>query len=136
MKLPRFVQYVLLAEAFAVATFALGWWTVPIVAAVWALVSADPRRVRNAGIAAAAGWATLLVLDAVKGPVGTMASQLGGIMRVPAPVLVILTLVFPALLAWSAGALFSRGRVSAELPTPDADAAASSRGSGLPASSS
>ena len=101
----QFVKYVLLAEAFAVTTFGLGWWTVPVVAAVWALVSTDSRRARNAGYAAAAGWATLLALDAVRGPVDTMATQLGSVMRVPAIVLYALTLLFPALLAWSAAVL-------------------------------
>jgi hypothetical protein len=99
------VKYVLLAEAFAVTTFGLGWWSVPLVAILWALVSSDSRRARNAGYAAAAGWATLLVLDAVRGPVGTMAAQLGSVMRVPAIALYALTLLFPALLAWSAAAL-------------------------------
>ena len=100
-----FVKYLLLAEAFAVATFAAGWWAVPIVAAIWGLVSTDARRARDAALCAAVGWAILLLLDAARGPVGVMAAQLGDIMGLPASVLYLLTLVFPALLAWSAAAL-------------------------------
>lgn len=100
-----FVKLVLLAELFAVATYALGWWTVPIVAVVWAIMSSEAKAARMAAICAAGGWATLLLLDAAKGPVGTMASRLGGVMGVPGFVLLVLTLVFPALLAWSAAAL-------------------------------
>ena len=100
-----FVKIVLLAELFAVATYALGWWTVPIVAAGWAIKSSDAKPARMAAICAAGGWATLLLLDAAKGPVGTMASKLGGVMGVPGFVLLVLTLVFPALLAWSAATL-------------------------------
>jgi hypothetical protein len=101
----NFVKYLLLAEAFAVTTFGLGWWTVPIVAALWGIASSDSHRARNAAIAAAAGWATLLLIDVARGQVGVMGNQLGSLMSVPAPVLYLLTLLFPALLAWSAAAI-------------------------------
>ena len=100
-----FIKHLLLAEAFAVATFGLGWWSVPVVAALWGLASTDRLRVRNAALGASAGWATLLLLDAARGPVHAMASQLAGVMRVPVPVLYLATLIFPAVLAWSAAAL-------------------------------
>lgn len=105
MSMRGFVKAVLLAEAFAVATFGLGWWSVPIVAAAWALISSDPKRARVAAICAAGGWASLLALDILKGPVITMGNQLGTIMSLPPVVLYLLTLLFPALLAWSAAAL-------------------------------
>ena len=117
------IRYILLAEAFAVATFALGWWTVPLIAAAWTLYSADRYRARNIALAAAGGWATLLVLDAVRGPVGTMAEQLGGVMGLPPWLLYVLTLLFPALLAWSAATLVRR---SAPKPREDAQSASSS----------
>jgi hypothetical protein len=44
----------------------------------------------------------LLAFDAVCGPVGVVGQRLGGVLRVPAVVLVLVTLLFPALLAWSA----------------------------------
>ena len=99
------VKVLLLAELFAVATYAFGWWTVPLIAALWAIVSRDDTPARLAALCAALGWGTLLVLDAIKGPVGEMATTLGGVMRVPAVVLTLLTLIYPALLAWSAAAL-------------------------------
>jgi hypothetical protein len=99
------VKVLLLAELFAVATYAFGWWTVPIIAALWALVSRDSRPALLAALCAALGWGTLLVLDAIKGPVAAMASRLGGVMGVPSLVLILLTMIFPALLAWSAAAL-------------------------------
>lgn len=103
--LGRLVRAVLLAEVFAVATFGLGWWTVPVIAAAYGLASSNPNRARIAALCALGGWGTLLLLDAAKGPVGTMATRLGGVMGLPAFVLLILTLVFPALLAWSAARL-------------------------------
>ncbi len=103
--LGRIVKAVLLAEGFAVATFGLGWWTVPVIAAIYALSSSNSNRARIAALCAVGGWGTLLLLDAVKGPVGAMATRLGGVMSIPAPVLFLLTLIFPALLAWSAAKL-------------------------------
>lgn len=99
------VKYVLLAEGFAVTTFAFGWWSVPIVAALWGLLSTERDAARTAAVCAAAGWATLLLLDVARGPVGTMGAQLGEVMRVPSVVLYLLTLIFPAALAWSAATI-------------------------------
>jgi hypothetical protein len=113
MNMKKVVTVVLLAEAFAVATFALGWWSVPIVAALWALVPGDSGRPLVSALCAAGGWLTLLLLDAARGPVGTMGQKLGGVMGVPAFALWLLTLVFPALLAWSAAAVIRSLRDSA-----------------------
>jgi len=116
-----FLKYLLLAEGFAVTTFGLGWWSVPIVAAFWGMASADRFRARNAALCASVGWATLLLIDAARGPVAVMASQLAGVMRVPAPVLYLATLIFPAILAWSAAALvpsLARDRSKAVIADP------------------
>ncbi len=103
-----FVKYLLLAEGFAVTTYGIGWWSVPIVAALWSLFSKDAHRVRNAGIAASAGWASLLLLDVWRGPVSTMADQLGALMGLPPFLLYVLTLLFPAILAWCAAIIARR----------------------------
>ncbi|MGK2963387.1 MAG: hypothetical protein ACSLFK_14790 [Gemmatimonadaceae bacterium] len=102
------IRYVLLAVAFAVATWGLGWWSVPLVAALWGFFSSDFHRARNAALAAAGGWASLLLLDAARGPVGAMAGQLGELMNLPTFALYLVTLLFPALLAWSAAAVMRR----------------------------
>lgn len=105
MSLRNVVKAVLLAELFAVATYALGWWTVPLIAALWALMSHDENVARYTALCAVAGWTTLLLLDAAKGPVANMAARLGGVMGIPSVLLYVLTLLFPALLAWSAAKL-------------------------------
>lgn len=102
------VRYVLLAEAFAVVTFGLGWWTVPLLAATWGFFSGDPNRARNVAFAAAGGWATLLALDAARGPVNVMADQLGTVMSIPPAALYVITLLFPALLALCAATMVRR----------------------------
>lgn len=105
MNVRPFVKYILLAEVFAVTTFGLGWWSVPLVAAAWGLASRSPRKAAFAAFAAIGGWASLLMLDVARGPVATMGSQLAGVMKLPAVALYALTLIFPALLAWCAAAL-------------------------------
>ncbi|HMA20574.1 MAG TPA: hypothetical protein VKO87_07200 [Gemmatimonadaceae bacterium] len=105
MSMPNFVKAILIAELFAVATYALGWWTVPLIAAAWGFVSRDANAARYTALCAMAGWVTLLLLDAAKGPVASMAARLGGVMGIPAVLLYVLTLLFPALLAWSAAKL-------------------------------
>lgn len=105
MSFRAFVKFVLLAEAFAVTTFGLGWWSVPLVAAAWGLASQSPRKAMFAAFAALGGWTSLLLLDIARGPVATMGTQLGGVMKLPAFALYALTLIFPALLAWCAATL-------------------------------
>lgn len=100
------MKFLLLAEAFAVATFGVGWWGVVFVAVVCGLaMSPSARPAGFAAISAGAGWLFLLLLDAAKGPVGQVATNLGGVMSVSPVVLLALTLVFPALVAWSAASV-------------------------------
>jgi hypothetical protein len=113
MNMGKVVRVVLLGEAFAVTTYALGWWTVPIVAGLWALFAKDLHRAFVAALCAAGGWATLLLIDVGRGPVGTMGVKLGGVLGVPALALWMLTLLFPALLAWSAVTIIPSFRASA-----------------------
>ncbi len=93
-----------LALLFAVASALVGWWTVPIVAALWGLVPTG-RPWLSAALAAASSWAALLLLTALEGPVGELAVVLGGVMGLPAAGLLLLTLILPAILAGSAAEL-------------------------------
>jgi hypothetical protein len=100
-------SFTILVLAFALAT-KLGWWTVPLVAALWG--SLRPRLPRPALCAAAAAglaWVAWLASDAVRGQgaLGVLATRLGGVMRLPVPALFLATILFPVLLAWSATAL-------------------------------
>ena len=105
MSMRAFVKFILLSELFAVMTFGLGWWSVPLVGAAWGLASSSPRKAMFAGLAAIGGWTSLLLLDVARGPVATMGAQLAGVMKLPAFALYALTLIFPALLAWCAATL-------------------------------
>ncbi|MDH3570340.1 MAG: hypothetical protein OER89_09140 [Gemmatimonadota bacterium] len=89
----------LLAVAFATATLAFGWWSVAGVGIFWGLVAGPGRHAgRTAALAASLGWLVLLVVTALQGPVLRVADRVGGVLGVPWPVVVGITLLFPAVL--------------------------------------
>jgi hypothetical protein len=96
------VKFLLLTEAFAVTTYAFGWWAVPLLAFAWAAFVHTRRPVFFATICAASGWAAMLLLDAARGPVNTVGERFGGTLGVPAIALIAITILFATLLAWSA----------------------------------
>lgn len=103
----RRLSFVALVVAFALAA-RFGWWAVPVVAALWGGML--PRVASPAGtaaLAAGSAWGVWLLLDwgADQGAFGALAARLGGVMTVPPALLILLTLVLAALLAWSAAAL-------------------------------
>jgi hypothetical protein len=106
MMLRAVVKFLLLSEAFAVATYAVGWWAIPLVALACGLaMNPEGRPIYYSTICAAAGWLSLLLLDAARGPLGELAARFGGVMGFPPVALIVTTLIFPALLAWSASSV-------------------------------
>ncbi len=100
------VQIGVLALAVAGATWWIGWWTVPLVAAAWgAAARGEGYPVATSAVGAALGWVLLLALRATAGPVGELSRKLGGIMGVPGWVPLLLTLALPAIAAAAAAAL-------------------------------
>ena len=96
-------RLVLLATAFALATFVLGWWAVPVVAAAYAAISSAQRSSAVvSGIAAMLSWSALLAIDAARGPVGTLAAELAGILQLRPAGIYAVTIAYPGLLAISA----------------------------------
>lgn len=96
------VKFLLLTEAFAVTTYAFGWWAVPLLAFGWAALVHTRRPVFFATICAASAWTAMLLLDAARGPVNAVGERFGGILGVPAIALIAITILFATLLAWSA----------------------------------
>ncbi|UCC82739.1 MAG: hypothetical protein JSW46_17490 [Gemmatimonadota bacterium] len=104
----RTVAWALLLVAFVLSTAFVAWWTVPVVAAIWGAATAYSRKPwRSAALVAAAAWALLLAVSGTRGPLLELAGLLGGIFGLPGFATVLLTLIFPALLAWSAAGLVS-----------------------------
>jgi hypothetical protein len=94
---------VFVAAAMAALTWLVGWWGVLLAALIIGFVFRDEGGGGwRIAIAAAFAWGGLLLVDASGGPLGPLVQRLAAIMRLPAVVLMIATLLFPALLAWSA----------------------------------
>jgi hypothetical protein len=113
MKRPA-LQVLLLSVAFAVMTVAMGWVAVPAVALLWGVVA---RRDELPGVVAllgaGLGWTWLLVWNAAVGEVGEVGELMrvtGGVMGLPGPAFVLLTLAFPMMTAWGGAVLGSAAR--------------------------
>lgn len=106
-------RFALLAAAYAVATFAVGWWAVPLVAAGYAAITTAQRgSAVLSGFAAMVGWGVLLAATASQGPVGTLAAELGSVLKLNSVAVYAATIAFPGLLAVSAAVV---GRFLASL---------------------
>ena len=109
----QLARLVLLATAFAVATYAVGWWAVPLVAAGYAAITTTQRgSAVLSGFAAMLGWGVLLAITSSRGPVGTLAAELGGVLQFRPIGVYAVTIAFPGLLAISA-AVVARALASA-----------------------
>jgi hypothetical protein len=96
-----FIAFV--AIAMAALTWLLGWWGVLLAALVIGFVfRAEGGGGWRIAAAAAIAWAGLLAIDAVNGPVALVGARVAGAMRLPPVVLVVVTVLFPAMIAWSA----------------------------------
>ncbi len=102
----RVLAVTLLTVAFALGTW-VAWWMVPLVAFLWATLPPARPAVLPAGLAAALAWALWLCFDTVAGSggLGRLAARLSGVMQLPSPVLILVTLLLPAVLAASAAAI-------------------------------
>jgi hypothetical protein len=96
----RFLLAIVLTMA---ATWFVDWWTVPLVAAVYALIErADPWLPLRAALVGTIAWALLLLFQAPGGGVARIASAVGGVIGIGGFGVTLLTILFPALLAASA----------------------------------
>ena len=104
--MPTLLRLILLSAAFAVATFAIGWWGVPLAAAIYGVISRKQRSSAIiAGVAGVLAWSELLLFDAARGPIGVLAQTLGGVLNAKPIAVYVLTLAFPGLLALTASLL-------------------------------
>jgi hypothetical protein len=108
------VRVTLLALAFLIGTAILGWWAVPLFAAIGAVVARTVRHQPAAAtLAAVLAWGALLGWSAVQGSVWAFGRLAGGAMGMSGAALILATLIFPAALAWTATVVsqsFSRGK--------------------------
>jgi len=123
------VLWLVLLAAIALGTAVLGWWAVPVVAAVWGLATPVGKGTwRCAALAGSGAWALLLLFTATQGPVGELASKVGAVFALPGFAFVLITLLFPAVMAASAAELAGvlRGAWSTRRDRATADSAGGS----------
>jgi hypothetical protein len=100
------MRVTILLVAFALATLALSWWTIPIIGGLWGLVAAkETWPVTTAAAAAGLSWAVLLAWAAVGSPVFDLGNKVGAVMGLPGWGVFAITLLFPMVLAGSATVL-------------------------------
>ena len=104
----------------ALLTWLVGWWGVAIAALIAGAALSHRRGVAwLVALAAVMAWCGLILGNAVGGRFAVLASSIGGVMRVPPALLIVVTLLFGALLAWSAAVLGSEiGRAVRSPRTP------------------
>ena len=95
----KIVLHTLIIAAMILGTWFIGWMAVPIVALACGLGSVAPRYV---ALHAGAAWTVLLVADVAHAAFARLAGMLGGVMGIPAGLLIVLTILFPMILGWSA----------------------------------
>lgn len=92
--------------AVAALTWLVGWWGVVVVALVAGALLWRRRGVAwLAALATLAAWSAIILVNSIGGRFAALASSIAGVMRVPATLLVVVTLLFGALLAWGAAAI-------------------------------
>lgn len=100
------LRIVLLAGAVAAGTVAVGWWAAALIGFAWGILErSDDNAARQAALAGVVAWGTLLFWAGTQAPVLEVARRLGGVMHLSTPVLLAVTLAFPALLGWSAAVI-------------------------------
>ncbi len=116
------VRLVFAAAAFALGTYAFGWWAVAAIAVGWgAMLGGGWLAALRAACAAAIAWAVLLAVPAAAGaPIVPWAHTLADVMQTRARVLLGIELAFPFALAWGGAMLgaAARGRSAALPPAP------------------
>lgn len=109
-----------LVAAIATCTWVVGWWMVPIVAAIWAWVRRDDVATPLlAGLAGMLGWGLLLLIASSGAPEGSVMTSVGRAMRVGPGALLVLTLAFPALLAAGAAGVVRAVRPAEAAPATE-----------------
>jgi len=102
------VRLLAAAAATALLTWSVGWWAVvPVALAAGAL---PPRWRLTPGAMALGGtlgWGTLLLFQLLHPASGALLAGVAGVFQLPGTALVIVTLLYAALLAWSAAVLGS-----------------------------
>src|SRR5262245_16041980 len=91
------------AGVVALLSWLVHWWAVPLAGAIAGAVWPRMEKIGTLAMwGAAGGWVLLLLVDSLQGRTIALARALGGAVFLPWPLLILVTLLFAAGLAWSA----------------------------------
>ena len=94
------------AVLVVVGAWLISWWIVPVAALVATVLWWDrPTIVADVTWGAVAGWVVLLLIDSLHGRTWALARAAGGAVFLPWGLLIPVTLLFAAGLAWSTSVL-------------------------------
>jgi len=96
------LRFLLLIVLLSAGTMFLGWWTVLVITAVYALLRRDVTAPREALLAVLIAWLLLLARVSQFSAFATLLDRLGKVFPMPGMGVFILTLVLGMALAWSA----------------------------------
>jgi len=100
------VRIVALAGVVAATTWVIGWWSVPLCGAGFAVLQRGTDHVvRDATLAAMLAWTALLVYQVAHPAFGRLAASAGAAIPLPTPVLLVVAVLFAGVLAGSAARL-------------------------------
>jgi hypothetical protein len=101
------IKVLVLSVLMAAGTWLVGWYAVPCLATVYALVMRSKSAPSEATIAALLAWSALLARVAVRPAFTTLLDRLTVLFKMPGTIVVLLTIGFAAALAWSAARVVS-----------------------------
>jgi hypothetical protein len=102
------IVLLLAALIMALLTWTLGWWGVVLAALVIGAAQSQRKGIAwMTALAAIVAWAALLLVNVVGGRFAALASTIAGVMGIPSVALLVVTLLFAGLLAWSAAVVGS-----------------------------
>jgi hypothetical protein len=98
-----------------IGAWLIGWWIVPLAALAVSVVWWQRTDIAQQTMwGAVAGWLVLLLVDSLHGRTWALARAAGGALYLPWGLLIPVTLLFAALLAWSTAVLTRALRVALE----------------------
>ena len=92
----------ILTSALALGTAVVGWWSVPVLGLAYGVWTGERRAGATAGISAFLAWSALMLWNWFEGPLAELSESLGAVMGLPGWTLLIVTVLFPTVLAWTA----------------------------------
>ncbi len=98
----KVLRLLLLATLIGAGTLFIGWWTVPIVAAAYALVRRHAMAPREAMLAALVAWLFLFSRVMSQPAFRTLLDRLGILFLMPGVLVLALAFGLVVVLAWSA----------------------------------